>query len=506
MSWEGSGEEVPEQRRWTTAVHLSDRAVPATLAAVAWVFFSALALIRHYGLGSQFDSALIANVLWRLAHDFDDVTAMTGMHHFGDHASPILLVFVPVFRLTAEVGLPVLLVFQCLSVVLAAWAVWLLAGYLGIDSGPRLWLMAMGLLGVGSWMAALSDFHAVTLGLGPLAMLVAVAVRGCRGTTIVVWGLLASLARVEMAFAVATAGVVLIWSGYRRGGLAALWTGSAISLGLGLWMILTPWAGTSSSVHFQHLGVGSVRELPAAFLAGPADALSQLTAPLMLVSLAIWAVSYGMLPLLSWRWNLIAVPLIAIPMLGSWSYADAVWEHYWQILIPVFGVGSAFTVARYPWARSRVGAICGLALLTGWAMAGPVVFGLGSRPAMSLYRGSVDENRVLRYVDQWPSASLAAPGRLLAHLADREILYMTPEPFACPDPTIAAFAPAYGNPDIVITEEARDGNDSHADVTVIAGSYRLIRQIGRYGVFTKGQGIDAAEVAMTRCSPARGVP
>jgi uncharacterized membrane protein len=486
-------------RQWKSSYFLA-----AVSAVLAWFAFSFLALVRYQGFGGRFDSAVVANVLWRISNGFDDVSALTGAHHFGDHASPLLLIFIPVFRWLPGSGVPVLLVSQAFSLALVGWAMWLLADGLDLPSRTKMWLMALGLLGVGSWMAALADFHASSLALGPLAMVVATAVRGSRIETVVVWSLIAALARMELALSVLIVGAVLIWSGYRERGFAALVIGGATALVLGLWMVLTPWAGTSASVHFDHLGVTSFRDLPTMMIAHPLDALAPLVASLMILSTGIWIVSYGLLPLLAGRWVGVAVPFLAVPVLGSWVFADMVWEHYWQILIPVFGVASVFGIARNTWARSRVALVCGFGLVAGWTLAGPIVFVIGADVGSNLFSGAVVERQIVDYVNMFPDASVAVPQRVLSHVVGREVLYVTPEPFACPEPIIAVFRPAYGAPDIVVAEETQGTSDIAAHIVALRMSYHRVAQFGTHEVWAMDEGVDASEVLVVACTPGSG--
>ena len=144
----------------------------------ATVVFSVLGWLRFATFDmTAFDAGIFDNVLWRLANGYNDVTAITGAHHFSDHMSLLILLAVPLYALTPQFGLLALTVAQAASVALVPLAAWLLASHLDLDRRTRLIVLLVATAGAGTWNAALIDVHEVGLAVGPLAMTGVIAIR-----------------------------------------------------------------------------------------------------------------------------------------------------------------------------------------------------------------------------------------------------------------------------------------------------------------------------------------
>ena len=65
--------------------------------------------------GNDFDAGFIDNVLYKVASGLGDVSG-TGVSHFVDHSSVLLLFALPIYWLNADIAYQVLLVLQAVSV------------------------------------------------------------------------------------------------------------------------------------------------------------------------------------------------------------------------------------------------------------------------------------------------------------------------------------------------------------------------------------------------------
>jgi uncharacterized membrane protein len=121
----------------------------------------ALSIYRHLSLQSTtFDLAVFDQALWKMAHGHSPQVTMIGWNIFADHLSPVLLLFVPLYRIAAT---PYWL--------FAAQAIALGAGFLVVrpllaEVGGERWFAPFAVAYVASpllWNAALFDFHPTTL-------------------------------------------------------------------------------------------------------------------------------------------------------------------------------------------------------------------------------------------------------------------------------------------------------------------------------------------------------
>lgn len=467
----------------------------------AGILFSSVSIIQLRSGGSGLDSAIWANVLWRLAHGFDDVSALTGVHHFGDHPSILPLLAIPVFRWSSSTGLPFLLVLQSGSLALVGLGGWLIAEEFRLARRACWGVLAVTLAGAGMWMAALSDFHATTLALGPLAVAVAGAISGRRPWGVVVLSAVASLARPEAAFAVGMAGMVLVSYGFRRSGVKMTIVGWGIggSLLVGSFVVFRQ-AGSSVAVHFSHLGVDTVMAVPFAMWHNPARALSPLIAPFMLLAVAIWLLLYGLLPIVAWRWLLVALPPLAIPVFGSWEAADFPWAHYWLILIPVGAISSVFAFRDREDLQRGAIVVASFSLGIGWIILG----GLFGFPPIGLDGNRSAEQAINRILRDRPDQSVGVPARLVGLNAERETVFLSPEPLGCLGRTMVKFEPTYPAPDVLVIDTrlevaAEDAYASRRDLF-----YTLMETVSEYEVYGLRPGVDSLNVERVSCRPNSG--
>lgn len=455
-----------------------------------WIAYSAIAavgltyvvvaLLRLFRFDmTGFDAGVFDNVLWRLANGFDDVTALTGAHHFSDHMSILILFAVPIYALVPDLGLPVLMVAQVISVALVAVATWLLADHMELADEKRRAALLVALLGAGVFNAAVNDIHAVGLALGPLALTAALAVRNHRIRTYWIWPALAALARIDLAVSVLIIGL-LVRRQHPEHGRVAIALGATSAVAMGLWLFLNPWEGTSFAFHFAHLGIDTPRELPGAVIADPIAALEPLTDSTMWRTVILWFAGFMVLPpLRAARWLLPALPTVIIPVLGSWPAADHARVHYWHVLLPTMAVATVFGLARSPELRDRSFHLAILAVAITWIFMPLFMPSLGNDVG--------DHRETVAFLQERPNASVAAIGFLVPHITTRESVMQLPTPFACPTLPIAAFRPPEKPPDLVaLPGEALERADTDAELAlaeVLTSYYTPIADFGRFEVW-----------------------
>ncbi len=466
-----------------------ERRLAIVVAGAATLIFSAIALMRLASFDmTAFDAGIFDNVLWRLANGYDDVTAITGAHHFSDHMSLLMLLAVPIYALAPGLGLPALIVAQAASVAMVPLAGWLLADHLGLDRRTRLLVLLITAAGAGTWNAALIDVHEVGLAVGPLAMTAVMAMRLAPLRTYWIWPVLAAAARLDIALSVLLVGILLRRDRPEHARVAQA-AGGVLAGGMALWLLLNPWDGTSFAFHFAHLGVDTATALPGAMLADPLAAIEPLTDPTMWGTVLIWLVGFTVAaPLAGWRWIIPALPTLAIPVLGSWPQADEPHLHYWHVLLPMLAIAMVTGLASRRSLRTSFFYLAIVAVAATWLFMG--VF----RP--SIGGDLTDERAVVAYLESYPDESVAAVGHIVPHVSRRETVMQLPTPFACPTTPVAHFTGPAGPPDLVALPSAVLTSPATQVAERVAATltdhYELEVTIGDYQVWRAGPAVPVA--------------
>lgn len=460
--------------------HSSDtdqsRAIQVAVIGAA-VAFIGIRLLKVHLIGGGFDSSMIANVLWRLAHGFDSQSAMTGAHYVATHASPILVPFLPIFRWVPQMGMPAMYTAQAASVVLVGWAGYLVARHVDLPPRTQQWLLAALLVSPAAMLATQFEFNETTLGLGPLAMVLALSVRGDRAAAILPWLLVALSCRLEMAAAVLLGGLV-VWSIGRTRQARTIVALSVPAVGAyAVWLASNPFRAISIEAHFAHLGA-TPREVVATAFEEPWRLLEPIINPILLVSLLFWLLPFGVLaPLRRARWLLVALPTAAIPVFGVWEPADALIAHYWYPLLAAGTVATPLAVVASDWLNSRLRFWLAAGVVTGWFLLTPFLAFVGDAPAI----GAAERAMVgaVRELDPF-FASVPAP---LSHmLVDTPLLAPYPRPFSCAEEALGPYLAPATPPDVIVIPlawESLDTAEAHG-LDKLLSAYELLMSSDDY--------------------------
>lgn len=442
------------------------RNLAIAVSSAAFLTFSTFALLRLATFDmTAFDAGIFDNVLWRVSNGYGDVTDLTGAHHFSDHLSLLILLAIPIYATVPSLGLPALIIAQAASVALVPYATYLLAAHYGLSRDLRRALLILTALSAATWNAAVIDIHEVGLAVGPLAMTVALGLRGSSSRTYWIWPALAAAARVDIAVAVLIIGV-LLRSRQPEKARATMAVGGGMATMMIAWLLLNPWEGTSFAFHFGHLGVASATELPLAALRDPSGALGELFDTTMLASVAVWLAGFTLIaPLAAWRWLLPAAPTVIIPVFGSWPSADLSHVHYWHVLLPMLAVATVVGLARSPQLHRPFFYLTVAAVALTWVAMG--IF----KPAFS--NDLTDLRAVTAYLKDRPAASIAVPAPLVAQLSARESIMQLPTPFSCPEPPLAFFAPPEKPPELVAVPSALMSQPQAGPAAAVERALRL---------------------------------
>ena len=254
------------------------------------------ALHRHFGTYG-FDVGIYDQGTWLLSRFRAPFVTVRGLNLFGEHASYILVLVAPLYRLWPDPRL--LLLLQAIALALPAWVVYRL-GVRHLGNPAAGLAVAIAYLAFPAMQWALTwQFHPETLAAAFLA-LAALAADGRRTGLMAVWLGLAMLCREDVGLVVAGFGGLLMLTGQRAVGRRVL------IAGLIWWVLATflfiPWAnGRQTNLFELNYGVTGVG--PIAVL----RALPSMTGRALATALSNQGFGYLLLVL---------VPLLGLPLLA----------------------------------------------------------------------------------------------------------------------------------------------------------------------------------------------
>ena len=403
--------------------------------ALGLVLATALAYggVNHYRLAHyyplDFDLAIFTQGLHALARLETPFVSVRGLHLFGEHATFVHVLLVPLDRLLGPLLGPHLLpLVQSVALAASALMLFRLAREGLRPSDARLVLAAY-LLYPALQHTWLEYYEPINLAV-PCLIGAYAAIREGRDGRAAAWSLLALVTIENLALSVAALGVFAAARGRLR--LGALLTLGAAAYVAVLMGAVFPALAPGGYVYGERLYGDFARDLPGAirYLSRPDHFLDRLTLPANGPYLAGLLVPVAFLPLLAPGVLLLAVQL-PLNMVSSWPYAHEIRYHYVAPVIPFVFLAVVRVLERGKAARHRKIA---LAALGAGILAGQVWYAspwLIPRPGQGWWRGlaaDAEERReVSALLARIPAdAAVSAHYRFLPHLARRRRLYMFP--------------------------------------------------------------------------------
>ena len=384
----------------------------ALIVACVWATVSWLRYANYWA--GALDLSIFDQGIWLMSRGHAPDVTVIGRSLFADHLSPVLVLFVPLYRLAAT---PLwLFAVQALCVGACVLPMRALARFEGV--APWVATAAVALNATLA-AAAVFDFHPSTLAVPAIAWTLLFARRGdTRSCTVA--AIVVVLCRADLAWVLLGIAVVAPPGPRRR---LLIVTPLALAAGV----IIPALAGARGTwdVHYGHLGDNA---LDAAL--HPWRAVSALASNDALLTLVFWLLPVALLPLLRPRW-LLAIVIGGLPILLSrWAGTHLPYFHYGAPLAPL-----AIAGALHALATRRELATRGSVLLVGGAVAALAVMS-------PLSWRAPDSLRLWRVLRPDPGAGTAAAvaavpamrpvsatPRVLAHLAHRPEAWIFPTPF-----------------------------------------------------------------------------
>ncbi|MFQ5897126.1 MAG: DUF2079 domain-containing protein [Candidatus Methylomirabilia bacterium] len=305
----------PAPPRWTLAGGV----------AAYTAIFSFITVTNHYVLHSGFDLGYYVQLLWNLVEGHGPRVSLPEMHAWGDHFSPILYLFMPLFALFP--GAVCLLIAQSAALALGAPVVFALARrWLG-DDRKALALAGLYLLNPSVHGINLKDFHPQALAI-PLLLAAILAFESHRPVWFMFSVVLTLGTREDAGLAILGLG---LWLGLAR--RRWLWGLGVGALGLAWLFFMTWWlipffreAPYPHLGRFAHLG-GSLGEILLALLRQPLAPLAALANGDRFIYLLALLAPLGFLPLLRPLDLIPALPTLVVNLLSS---DPLLVHHRWQ--------------------------------------------------------------------------------------------------------------------------------------------------------------------------------
>lgn len=460
---------------WTWAL------ISLCTAHAAW--FSYLQIDAHLGFGTfAYDVGLYDQGLWLLSRGHAPFVTLMGRNLFGDHASVILFLLVPLYWIVP--GTPTLLVVQALLVAAGAIPLYVFARRVLGHGG-------FGLLAAIAWLANpavlganMENYHPDTfLALFvPLALYAAFAERWRLYAVAIV---LALLVKEDVLLVVVPLGVYVWWRYDKRRGLLTMLGGLVAGL-LGMFVLMRSLSGvpTRNGWRIPFGGVGGfLRE----FFTNPTRVgryLLQDDRPLYIWQMV--APVAGAFALSPWV-AAIAVPVIASNTISTFWYQHSIQYHYSLVAVP-FLLFAAVMGATHLGSRARVVL---MSMMTLAALSTSVAWGqhplaLEPRQVLSAETPIARAGReIIRTIPDDAVISVYDP--LTTHLAHRKEVYFFPNPFKAvyygvDDSLAGSRLPAADRVEFVVLPRFM-GPDQTSDWQSIAGGFEEIASNRFWQVF-----------------------
>jgi uncharacterized membrane protein len=417
------------RHRWAaTLVRAGPVLVLAGMIAVFVATFVWMTWRSHTSFGTYgFDLGIFDQGVWLLSRFRDPFVTIRGLPLFGDHASYILVLVAPLYRIWPDPRL--LLLLQVVFLAIPAVSLYLIAT-------RRLGSRLAGLAVAAAYLAfpalqwaAVWHFHPETLAAGFLG-LAALAADRQRWRPMAVWLLLAMACKEDVGLVVAGFGALLWATGHTRVGRRTLAGGLGWSLLAGL--VLIPLTNGRPSPHLE-LNYGITGSGLAAVLEAAPTLAGNIWTSVVdgngdTYLLLIFTAFLG-LPLVDPRWLLPIIPPILLNLAAIHGYQQEIRYQYLATSAPFLAL--AAIAGLRPLARRRAALAVVLVVLV--AVAGHLSREAGPAPWSKEYappiEGPVNEVRRQALDLIGPSAAVSAQYNLVPHLAHRQRVYEFPNPF-----------------------------------------------------------------------------
>ncbi len=387
------------------------------------VAFSFVTVTRHLTFVTHaLDLGYYVQLTWNLAGGRGPRVSLPEMHAWGDHLSPIMYLFVPIFWVAP--GPVALLIAQSVALAAGALAVFGIARRRLGDERPAAAFAVLYLVNPSLHGINVRDFHATALAI-PLVLTAIYSAEAARPWVFIAASVFTLLCREDAALAVMGLGAWLAM-GRRRWLLgAATMAGALAVLAVDIrWLI--PWYRGTAYPHlgrYAHLAE-SFGGILAGLLLHPVRALAGVLSGERLVYLLAMLAPLGFLPLLSPIDLLGALPALAQNLLSSDPILYNHRTQYQALVLPFLIAAAIAGYARVARRSARwPAAVLVVAMVASLALAARTV----NNFALARWWPSPAQRAAYSVLAQVPpAAAVSAQDPYVAHLSLRPLVFVFP--------------------------------------------------------------------------------
>jgi len=448
------------------------------------VVFSYITVTRHLTLQTHaLDLGYYVQLTWNLARGAGPWVSLPEMHAWGDHFSPIMYLFVPVFWVAP--GAVVLLVAQSVALGLGALPVFRIAARRLGDERPAAAFAVLYLLNTSLHGINVRDFHAAALAI-PLLLAAIYFAESGRPWPFAASVLLTLMTREDAAIPVVGLGLWLMFS-KRRWLWGVVTAAAALAVLLADTRWLMPYFRGAPYPHlgrYAHLG-RSVPEIVATVLLHPFRVLAGILTGQRLIYLGLLFAPLAFLPLLAPDVLLALAPALLQNLLGQ---DKVLFDHRTQYQSFVLPFLFAAAIAGYdrlairrpgPWPKT----VLVVAMMLSLALASRTINNLSVERSWP----KVEQRQAWEVMAQVPeAAAVSAWDRYVAHVSLRPLVFVFPVGIEKAD-HVLLYSPSYpsrANPGVTLTRDGdtvtittgAGGPAYRYDVVVERGPHLLLRR------------------------------
>lgn len=392
----------------------------------AWTWhFTRTSLSIHHGFGtSAYDLGLYAQGVWLLSQFQAPFVTLMGRHLFGDHASFILLLLVPLYWIAPSVD--TLLLVQSAVIAAGAIPVFLYARPRLESSALAFVLGAVYLAHPAVGWTNLENFHPDSF-LGLFIGMAIWAALSRQWRTYTVFVVLALLVKEDVSLVVVPLGVWVALRRDRRIGVMTI-VGSLGYMAIAMFVIMRSLIGVPTR-NLWRIPFGGISGLITTTIYGPGELFEHLRS-----DGRPWYIWQMLFPS---GWAALRLPDIAAisglvmftNLLSVFWYQYQIQYHYSLIAVPALTLGAVHAMGVLRGRRRRI-TVAAVALTALWSsiLWGPLPW---SRNDLAHWAPSHPGARAARrIIEQVPEGAVLSAHHLVApHLAHRQLVYMFPNPF-----------------------------------------------------------------------------
>jgi len=417
------------------------------LAAVGWIALFGFGMLRHLTFHSKaWDLAIFDQVIWNLANGNGWQCSVRGVQDLrGDHFEPILLLFVPIYRILPHVGW--LLAAQAAALVGAGMIFWSTYRARIGEHSAFIFFLAFMLFPPIHWLS-IADFHPIALAPFFIAIgwwgrerqklwafllgLIGLVCCGEEGFIVAGWWCLWEFAvkkgqmQTRLPYALLA---ILFWAGFVY--LSAVYIPAYRSEGEGYFYIH----------RYAYLG-HTLPDIARNFFIKPWLWIKHLVDSRSLALLALYLVPLGLLPLKRPKYLALLIPTLLYTLLSESPEQKSIFHQYTAMWIPFLMIATAEALTPLDNRRKRavpasaplyapVYALVSaplyallIASILGFLAFSPL-FGLSMHPELFHPEPWAGEAKgIIRTV--LPDEPISAPSALCPHLSHRQVLLLQP--------------------------------------------------------------------------------